>query len=190
VELGLRTGELGGGRLASARVSAYRSHVDDLITLKYLGQLYLVPRFQYTNITKAQLDGVELQVESALGPVRVAANAAFPRGRDLQTGAAISDLGAARATVDVRLPMTRLLPYGALAVRARWTDASAKDDLALARPAFWTSSLELSCLTWNTRMTLTVRNLTNTRYREPLSFIPEPGRSVLVSMRRELALPW
>ena len=60
----------------------------------------------------------------------------------------------------------------------------------VTQAAFWTSSLELSCLTWNTRMTLAVRNLTNTRYREPLSFIPEPGRSVLVSMRRELALPW
>ena len=190
VELGVRAASWARGRIGSARVSAYRSYVADLITLKYLGQLYLVPRFQYTNVNKAQLDGVEVQVESALGAVRVAANAAFPRGRDLETGAAISDLGAARATVDVRLPMTRLLPYGALAVRARWTDASAKNDLTLARPSFWTSSLELSCLAWNTRLTLAVKNVTNTRYREPLSFIPEPGRSVLVSMRRELALPW
>ena len=82
------------------------------------------------------------------------------------------------------------LPSGALAVRARWTDASAKDDVTLARPSFWTPSLELSCLAWNTRTTLAVKNFTNTRYREPLSFIPEPGRSVLLSMRRELALPW
>lgn len=192
-ELGVRTGELAGGRILSTRLSAYRSNVDDLITLKYLGQLYLVPRFQYTNVHKAQLDGIEMQVESAIGPLRVAANAAFPRGRDLETGKPITDLGAARATLDIRVPMTRLLPYGSLSVRTRWTDASVTDDAStdatLSRPAFWTSSLDLSSLLWNTRVTLTVKNLTNTRYREPMSFIAEPGRSVLVSMRRELTLP-
>ena len=122
--------------------------------------------------------------------MQLAANAAFPRGRDLETGAAITDLGAARATFDVRVPVTALLPYGTLALRTRWTDASAKDDLTLARPSFWTASLELSALAWNTRMTLAIKNLTNTSYREPLSFIAEPGRSVLLSLRRELALPW
>ncbi len=192
-EVGVRTGEFASGHVRSVRLSAYRSDVSELITLKYLGQLYLVPRFQYTNVHKAQLDGVELQVEGALGAVRVAANAAFPRGRDLETGKAITDLGAARATLDVRVPMTRLLPYGALAVRTRWTDASTSDDAAtettLSRPSFWTASADLSTLLWNTRVTLTVKNLTNTRYREPMSFIAEPGRSVLVSMRRELALP-
>jgi len=190
VEVGVRTGELAGGRITSARLSAYRSRVDDLITLRYIGQLYLIPRFQYTNVRKARLDGIELQTEAAIGQVRLGANAAFPRGRDLATGAAIPDLGAARATLDVRFPAARLAPQGALALRVRWTDASAKDDVNLARPAFWTSSAELSGVAWDTRIALTVKNLTNTRYREPLSFIPEPGRTVLLSMRRELALPW
>ena len=190
VEVGVRTGELAGGRITSARLSAYRSRVDDLITLRYIGQLYLIPRFQYTNVRKARLDGIELQAEAAIGQVRLGANAAFPRGRDLATGAAIPDLGAARATLDVRVPAARLAPQGALALRVRWTDASAKDDVNLARPAFWTSSAELSGVAWDTRIALTVKNLTNTRYREPLSFIPEPGRTVLLSMRRELALPW
>ena len=35
-----------------------------------------------------------------------------------------------------------------------------------------------------------MRNLTNTRYFEPLSFIPEPGRSFTLSVRRDVALPW
>jgi hemoglobin/transferrin/lactoferrin receptor protein len=190
VELGVRTGELLGGHLTSARLSAYRSRVDDLITLRYIGQLYLIPRFQYTNVRRARLEGIELQAEGALGDVRVGANAAFPRGRDLETGAAISDLGAARATLDVRLPAARIAPQGTFSVRVRWTDASAKDDVNLARPSFWTASAELSGVAWDTRLTLAVKNLTNTRYREPLSFIPEPGRTVLLSMRRELALPW
>jgi hemoglobin/transferrin/lactoferrin receptor protein len=190
VEVGVRAADWAGGRLGSARLSAYRSYVDNLITLKYLGQLYLVPRFQYTNVNKAQLEGMELELQGALHGVGLAANAAFPRGRDLTTGAAITDLGAARATFDLRIPVPALLPYGALAVRTRWTDAAAKDDLTLSRPAFWTGALELSWLAWNTRMTLAMKNVTNTRYREPLSFIAEPGRSVMLSFRRDLALPW
>ena len=119
VELGVRAADWAGGHLGSARLSAYRSYVADLITLKYLGQLYLVPRFQYTNVNRAQLDGVELEVQGSLRGVQLAANAAFPRGRDLATGAAITDLGAARATLDVRVPVPALLPSGALAVRTR-----------------------------------------------------------------------
>jgi outer membrane receptor protein involved in Fe transport len=136
------------------------------------------------------LDGIEMQVDGALGILRASANAAFPRGRDLETGAAIPDLGAARATFDLNAPIARVLPFGAVAVRVRWTDASAKDDVNLARAAFWTASSEISCVAWGTRIALTVTNLTNTRYREPLSFIAEPGRTVLLYMRREMALPW
>jgi hemoglobin/transferrin/lactoferrin receptor protein len=190
VEVGLRTSEMARGRLIATRVSVYRSRVDELISLKYLGQLYLIPRFQYTNIHRAVLDGIEMQVDGALGFLHASANAAFPRGRDLETGAAIPDLGAARATIDLRAPFARVLPYGAVALRVRWTDASAKDDVNLARAAFWTASTEISCVAWGTRIALAVRNVTNTRYREPLSFIPEPGRTVLLSMRREMALPW
>ena len=190
VEVGVRTGEMAGGRLIATRVSVYRSHVDELISLKYIGQLYLVPRFQYTNIHKAVLDGIEMQVDGALGILRASANAAFPRGRDLETGATIPDIGAARATIDLRVPVARVLPNGGFAVRVRWTDASAKGDLNLSRAAFWTAATELSCVAWGTRVALAVKNITNTRYYEPLSFIPEPGRTVLLSMRREMALPW
>jgi len=190
VEVGVRTGEMAGGHLVATRVSVYRSRVDDLISLKYLGQLYLIPRFQYTNIEHTVLDGIEMQVDGAVGFLHTSANAAFPRGRDLATGQSIPDLGAARATFDFRVPVARVLPYGGFAVRVRWTDASAKDDVNLARAAFWTASTELSCVTWGTRIALAVTNVTNTRYYEPLSFIPEPGRTVLLSLRREMELPW
>ena len=190
VEVGVRTSEMAGGRIVSTRVSVYRSRVDELISIKYIDQLYNIPRFQYTNIHQAVLDGIEMQVDGALAWLHASANAAFPRGRDLATGAPILDLGAARATFDLRAPVPRVLPFGALALRVRWTDATAKDDVALARPSFWTASTELSCVAWGTRIALAVTNLTNTRYREPLSFIPEPGRTVLLSMRREMALPW
>ena len=190
VEVGVRTGEMAGGHLVATRFSAYRSRVEDLISIKYIGQLYLVPRFQYSNIHHAVLDGIEMQVDGVVGILHASANAAFPRGRDLATGAPIPDIGAARATLDLRAPVARVLPSGSFTVRVRWTDASAKGDLTLSRAAYWTASTELSCVTWGTRLALAVTNLTNTRYYEPLSFIPEPGRTVLLSLRREMALPW
>ena len=190
LELGLRTGDAGWGVLRRARVSFYRSDVDELITLRYLGQLYLVPRFQYTNVHRAVLEGAELQAECGVGSWRFNATAAAPRGRDAETGDPIPDLGATRVSVDVRrsLPWTQV--PGGVAVRARWTDASGKGDPELARPAYWTADAEASVIAWDTRFTAAVRNLTHTRYREPLGFIDEPGRHLALSVRHERSLDW
>jgi len=185
LELGTRMQASGRFGLEGARLSLYRSEVRDLITLRYLGQLYLVPRFQYTNVERARLEGVEFEASGAAGPMKLSAGAAFPRGRDLATGEPLTDVGAARVTLDARVPVGRWLPYGQLALRGRWTNATLQDDPLLARPAFWTASAELSCVAWDTRWSLSVRNLTDTRYREPMSFIDEPGRSVSLSVRRE-----
>jgi outer membrane receptor protein involved in Fe transport len=190
LELGVRTGEEGFGVLRRARVSVYRSDVDELITIRYIGQLYLVPRFQYTNVHRAVLEGAELQAECGVGAWRFNATAAAPRGRDRASGAPISDLGATRVSVDVRrsLPWTQV--PGGVALRARWTDASGKDDPELARPAHWTADAEGSVIAWGTRFTVAVRNLTNTRYREPLGFIDEPGRHLALAVRHERSLLW
>lgn len=190
LELGVRTAEGGWGVLRRARVSVYRSDVDELITLRYLGQLYLIPRFQYTNVHRAVLEGAELQAECGVGSWRFNATAAAPRGRDAETGGPIPDLGATRVSVDVRrsLPWTQV--PGGVALRARWTDASGKGDPELARPAYWTADAEGSVIAWDTRFTLAVRNLTATRYREPLGFIDEPGRHLALSVRHERSLPW
>jgi outer membrane receptor protein involved in Fe transport len=194
-ELGLRASEAVAGHLVGARVSVYRTHADELISLKYLGMLYGVSRFQNVNVRKARLEGVELEADTRVRGLQLAATAAFPRGRDLETGEPIQDLGTAHATIDVRVPMTRallakLLPQGALALRARWTNAlpaPQADQPELARPADWTADAELSATVLGGRVALAVRNLANTRYREPLSFIDEPGRSVALSMRRDLS---
>jgi hemoglobin/transferrin/lactoferrin receptor protein len=190
LELGVRTGEAGWGMLQRGRVSVYRSDVDELITLRYLGQLYLIPRFQYTNVHRAVLEGAELQAECGVGAWRFNATAAAPRGRDAESGDPIPDLGATRVSVDVR----RSLPWtdvpGGVALRARWTDASGKGDPELARPAYWAADAEASVIAWGTRFTAAVRNLTDTRYREPLGFIDEPGRHLALSVRHERSLRW
>ena len=189
-ELGVRTAEGGWGAMRRARLSVYRSDVEDLITLRYLGQLYLVPRFQYTNVHRAILEGAELQAECAAGAWRFGVTAAAPRGRDAETGDRIPDIGATHVSLDVRrsLPWTQV--PGGVALRARWTDASGKGDPDLARPAHWTADAEASVIAWGTRFIAAVRNLTDTRYREPLGFIDEPGRQLALSVRHERSLPW
>lgn len=111
--------------------------------------------------------------------------AGFPRGRDLDTGESIDDIGAARATLDLRTAAPRFLPMGLLSLRLRWTDATSGNEQVLARPSFWTASAEASGSWSGVRLTLAVKNLTNTRYREPMSFLDEPGRAVSLAARWE-----
>lgn len=187
-ELGLRVSDAFSGRLPAARVSAYRSEVRDLISLKYLGMLYGVPRFQYTNIARARLEGVEVQSDARFAGTQVACNAAFPRGRDEVSGKPVTDLGAARVTLDLRVPVAGPFAAAAISLRGRWTDAatvSTGEDI-LARPAFWTGDAEFSCTFAGARWALAVRNVTNTRYREPLSFLDEAGRTWSLAVRRDL----
>lgn len=187
-EAGLRSADAWGGRLRSLRLSTYRASVDDMITLVYLGQLYLVPRFQYTNVNRARIEGVELAGQLELGGMQVGLGAGLPRGVDLVTGHKLLDAGSARATLDLSVPVGRVLPHGRIAARVRWSDAIGGVDPTFARPSFATVALEASTVVAGTRAVLAVRNLFNSDYREPLSFIPEPGRTFAASLRRDFDL--
>ena len=189
VELGLRAQDVVGGHVATLRVSAYRSRVDDLITLRYLGQLYLVPRFQYTNVNHARLEGLEAEASVRLGVTRLDLAGTAPRGKDLETGERLTDVGAARATIEWRGPAPRL-PRCQWALRARWQDGVRGDEEALSRPAFWVAATEFSAAFGSTRLSFAVQNLLDQSHREPLSFIPEAGRTFLLSVRHEQAMPW
>jgi hemoglobin/transferrin/lactoferrin receptor protein len=189
-EGGIRALDAFGGYLGEARVSAYRSDVRDLVTLKYIGQLYLIPRFQYTNVNRARLEGIEGHFVFRCSQARLSMDAAAPRGYDMATGKPVTDLGAARATFELRTPAPRWvhLKDAQVALRGRWTDASGKGDPNLSRASFWTADAEMGFTLHEARITATVRNLTDTRYREPLSFIPEAGRSFAFAIRREFPL--
>ncbi len=188
-EIGLRANDALFGVVRGFRVSAYRSDVREMITLKYLGQLYLVPRFQYTNIHRARLEGIETETDLRIGRVQAILGAGFPRGTDVETGKPLVDIGAARATVDLRTAAPRFVPLGLVTVRVRWTDATRGDASEgaelLAHPSFWTVSSEVSGSWSGVRLTLAVKNLTNERYREPLSFLDEPGRTFSLAARWE-----
>ncbi len=185
-EAGLRASDALGGSLAEARLSAYRSDVDDLITFVYLGQLYLVPRFQYANVERARIEGVELATRWRIGRGFASLHAALPRGTDRESGARLTDVGTGRVTVDVGGPLFARHPV-TWAVRSRWSDRIDDTQGTLARPAFLVFAAELAANWSGTRLTLAVRNLTQHRHREPLSFIEEPGRTVAVSLKRDLS---
>lgn len=185
-EAGLRAKDALGGALAEARVSAYRSDIDDLITFVYLGQLYLIPRFQYANVERARIEGVELSTRWRVGRGFTSLHAALPRGTDRATGDPLADVGAARVTLDVGGPLFAHHPV-TWAIRTRWSDRVEDPQGTLTRPAFTTYATEFAGTWFDTRLTLAVRNITNHRYREPLSFIEEPGRTVAVSLRREFS---
>jgi hemoglobin/transferrin/lactoferrin receptor protein len=184
-ELGLRAGGELPEWLRGARISAYRSDVDDLITFRYVGMLYLVPRFQYFNVQRARLQGVEATAQFRLGSILVEASGGYPTGKDLDTGRRLEDVGAARAALEIVCPLTRLVPYGAVSTRVRWSDALHGVSETLRRPAFSTTSIEASFAARGVYTVIAVRNLWNHYYYEPQSFIPEPGRTLAISLRRE-----
>jgi len=185
-ELGTRV--LGAGPLMSARLSAYRSEVEDLIGIKYFDMQFGRPRFSYVNVKRARIEGVETQLQLKARRVILGLHGTLPRARDVSTGKQLTDPGTARFTADLSVPAAWLAPNGQLAVRVRWNDAITGVDSTLARRAFSTTSLELSSIWSGVRATVALRNLWNHGYREPLSFIDEPGRSLAFSVRRDLAI--
>jgi hemoglobin/transferrin/lactoferrin receptor protein len=184
MEGGVRIGPMFDGRIASARVSAYRSEVRDLITFHYIGQLYLIPRFQYWNVNRARIEGMEYALEAHVAPVTLGVSAAFPRGYDLATGERLATIGTGRVVIDASVPV-HALPQGLFAARMRWNDAVWTRDTTLARPRFTTFAVEGSATWGGVRVTLAVRNLFDASYREPGSFIPEPGRTFAFAVRRD-----
>jgi outer membrane cobalamin receptor len=192
LELGVRARDAWGGRLRELRASLYRSEVDDLISFRYVGMVFRVPRFQYQNVAEARLEGAELSARFAVGRGFTAVHASLPRGIDRESGDRLSDIGAPRLTVDVGGPLLARHPLR-WAARARWSgrieDATASEVAAasLSRPASLTFAWETSATLWDTRVTLAVRNLTNHRHREPMSFLEEPGRTFALSLRRDFA---
>ena len=192
-EIGMRATDEAAPWLSNFRISAYRSDVRDLISFRYVTTVNLVPRFQYMNLTRARIDGIELQTLLRLpAGVGLGLNAGFPRGVDAVTGERILDVGASRVTADVIAPVTRLLPYGQVALRLRWNNAVPEQIVQqqlLARSASWVASFEASTVVGGVRAVFAVRNLLDTYYFEPLSFIPEPGRTYAVSLRRDFNFP-
>jgi hemoglobin/transferrin/lactoferrin receptor protein len=187
-EAGLRVAHERADRRLSAQVSAFRSDVDDLISFVYLDMLYGVPRFQYVNVEQARIEGLEMMGRMQWGRYQVGLSATLPRGVDRSTGERLLDAGTNRVAVDLGV-RTGLLPQGMVSARVRWSDAVQDVDPNFVAPAFSVTSLEVACVLAGTRVAGSIQNLWNHAYREPLSFIPEPGRTFAISLRHDFRLP-
>jgi len=188
-EIGVRATDGAAEGLRSARISVYRSDVHDLISFRYIGQLYLVPRFQYFNVRDARLEGVEATVQLRSAGWELGVNGSLPRTEDRATGKPLDDAGATRASIELLAPVRGVLPNGAIGVRARWMDAVKNVSESLRTPAFWTMSVQADCVIGHVRAVLAVNNLWNKAYREPMSFIAEPGRTYAFSLYRDFSMP-
>jgi hemoglobin/transferrin/lactoferrin receptor protein len=191
VDVGLRAD----GAHGALTVSVYRSDVVDLISLRYMGQLYLVPRFMYDNIERARLEGIEMTGRTSVRGVGLSMQATLPRGRDLVTGKALTDVGSARVTGEMALGLPRFVPQGRAALRVRWlgavtsTQEGEAETTLLRRPAAVIVSAEAGVSLHGSRVTFAVQNLTNHSYMEPMSFLAEAGRAYALSIRRDFDLP-
>jgi outer membrane receptor protein involved in Fe transport len=189
-ELGIRSSGNAPEWLRAARISVYRSDVEDMISLRYIGQLFLVPRFEYYNVDRARLEGVEANVRVRAANFDLAVSGTVPRGENRNTGSRLVNIGTTRAAIELVAPIRRVLPYGNASARWRWSDAIADVNPTLARPAFSTTSVQVDGVLGGARVALAVNNLWNHRHREPMSFIDEPGRTFVVSLSRELGGRW
>jgi len=191
-EVGVRTADAWQGRITNLRVSAYRSDVQDMINLKYYGLNRGLSDFQYINIDRARIEGVELATQFRFGWLGVGLSGALPRSYDTHTNEKLVDAGVARATIDLSVPV-RFLPSAHFNARAQWADGITGDGLAgsqetidaLIRPAHWVESIELVSGYSGFLASVSVRNLADLSYQEPLSFIPEPGRTLVFSLRKD-----
>ncbi len=185
IELGVRSSAPVGAADLTGRLSAYRNDVDDLISFRYIDQLYGIPRFQYQNVRRARIDGIEAEVSFRRDAWLASVGASFPRGRDLETGVRLTDVGTARASLDLAAPAPRFVPLGRLATRVLWNGGVRGTGPTLDRPAFVILSAEASAVFAGVRAVIAVENLTNHLYREPVSFISSPGRQYTFALRRE-----
>jgi outer membrane cobalamin receptor len=140
-------------------------------------------------VKQARIQGLETTLQFRWTHLAAALSGTLPRAFDRADGRKLTDAGTSRASLDLTVPIRRVIPQGALSLRVRWNDAVTGEDSTLARPAFTSTSLELSSVFAGTRAAFAVRNLGNLGYREPLSFIPESGRTYALSLRRNFDFP-
>jgi outer membrane receptor protein involved in Fe transport len=189
-ELGVRASGSAPTWIRTARASAYRTNAENLISFQYIGQLSGVPRFQYVNVRNARIEGLEAELRLRHERVEMGLSGSMPSGWNTDTGAPLQDLGPARATAELLVPAPRLLPNGTLGARVRWADAVTGVSPVLARPAYSVTSVQADAIFSGVRVVAAVNNLWNHRYREPLSFVPEPGRTFSLSLTFELSGTW
>ncbi len=182
-EVGVRALSPFWGRVSWVRASVYRADIDDMITLRYLGQLYLQPRFEYANLDNARMEGLEFETRVPIYSAGLTFYASFPTGRDLDTGEPINTVGSRQISADFALPFAS--SRGLFSFRARHSGPIDGVDDEFDRDAYFTASTSVQWHLGPFDAALSVTNLFDAYYFESLSAIPEPGRTVTIAIRSE-----
>jgi outer membrane receptor protein involved in Fe transport len=183
------------GRLET-RVDLFRTWADDLITVQYLTLLFGRPRFQYFNIDKAIIEGLE--TEFTWNPhvyVQLGGTLSWLQGDDVSEEA-YND--GERTPLPSMPPIKSVMwvaydrPVGWGPVSSMWIEPRIRivDDRTRVAvneptsPGFTVYDLRLGTrVAASHEITLAVENVADKLYSEPLSFIPEAGRNFILSWR-------
>ncbi|MBK8231305.1 MAG: TonB-dependent receptor [Candidatus Eisenbacteria bacterium] len=180
LEAGIRLRDF--GPLGHLDLALHRAELDDLITLQYLGQLFLVPRFQYVNVERARIEGIEATAVFRHRALSLELTGAAPRGRDLETGDRLEDIGTRRGRITLRAEWTRGSARIELAARQRITQRVHSKVAALRRAAVSLTDLDFAAALHRLDCRLAVTNLFDADAREALSYVPEGGRTFAISV--------
>lgn len=181
-EAGLVVNDLFGGTLKNLRVSVYRSNVEDMISLKYLGMLFGRARFQYQNINNARIDGLEVSTTVKHGPARLELGGSFPDGKDLDTDEPIPDIGRASVTARLSYLLSTEGLRPTLSFRYKYFDTVEGVNGQLNSGATSTADLELVGHYKSVRGAFAIKNLFDEFYAQQLAIIPEAGRTFAFSL--------
>jgi hemoglobin/transferrin/lactoferrin receptor protein len=167
-----------GDRL-TGQVSAYRNGVSDYIGLVRKGGLFN-GYYQYDNIDRVRIEGVELAVSYDAGPVFGTLSGQITSGTDQRTGDAVSGVAPDRAVLTAGLRSgDGLTEYG-----ARLTTVAGRDDGALTSRAWRTVDLFLTRqIKGIGEFGLALNNITDETYRTYLTTQPSPGFNISASLR-------
>jgi outer membrane receptor protein involved in Fe transport len=189
-----------GIRFANSRVSvvanAFRTWTDDLITVRYVGMLYNIPRFQYVNVTKAVIEGVE--VEADWRPTRqlqIGGAWSWLRGDDVSEHGfgqpeeiPLPSMPPSKTTVDLNYtPPVTLGPFSEfwmeLKVRivADQTRVAPEEEKSKGF-TLWDIRFGCDVGKWSD-ITFGVENVANKSYQQPLSMVREAGRNFSMAWR-------
>lgn len=166
------------GDQLDARLAVYRNDVDDFIGLVQQGTLFDA-WFQYENIDKVRIDGVELEIAYDAERVFGSFSGQIMQGENRTTGGPASGV-----------PPSRLVLTGGLRSRdqtleagARLSLTSARNDATLSSESWGTLDLFLTRdLGPNASFGLALNNITGETYTPYLTTEPAPGFNALASL--------
>jgi TonB-dependent heme/hemoglobin receptor len=185
-------------RSLEAKVDLFRTWADDLITVQYLTLLFGSPRFQYFNIDKAIIEGIETELTwRPHAFVQLGGTLSWLRGDDVSKAAYNEG---DRTPLPSMPPIKCVLwlaysrpthwgPVTSMWVEPRVRIVDDRDRVAVnepTSPGFTVYDLRLGArIASSHEITLAVENVANRLYSEPLSFIPEAGRNFILSLRTQ-----